>query len=174
MQRNGVEAPGFGRWSRKSKKSRPTGQATGVVVNGSGSGVGVVSNSNIKSTILKLIGPEHFDPAYVEETQAVRLNNSSCQVYIALKPGEAFDDLEISCSTRSTGGSMRSPSEPQHQQQDILLLLPAQLVGKRSVSDRFLDECELFRLGESERGGVRRIEEGSGGNDARLPRKIYS
>ncbi|MFG0333534.1 MAG: phytoene desaturase family protein, partial [Maioricimonas sp. JB049] len=52
----------------------------------------VLSNSNIKSTILNLVGPEHFDPEFVEETRAVRLNNSSCQVYIALKPGVGFDN----------------------------------------------------------------------------------
>lgn len=52
----------------------------------------VLSNSNIKSTILKLVGPDHFDPDFVEETKAVRLNNSSCQVYIGLKPGEGFDN----------------------------------------------------------------------------------
>ncbi|WP_459556923.1 phytoene desaturase family protein [Lacunimicrobium album] len=51
----------------------------------------VLSNSNLKNTILKLVGEEHFDPAYVAETNAVRLNNSSCQVYIALKEGEKFD-----------------------------------------------------------------------------------
>lgn len=52
----------------------------------------VLSNSNIKSTILQLVGEEHFDPAYIEDTRAVRLNNSSCQVYIGLKPGVGFDD----------------------------------------------------------------------------------
>lgn len=52
----------------------------------------VLSNANIKSTILKLVGEEHFDPDYLEEARAVRLNNSSCQVYIALKPGIGFDD----------------------------------------------------------------------------------
>ncbi|SFH70020.1 phytoene desaturase family protein [Planctomicrobium piriforme] len=52
----------------------------------------VLSNSNIKSTIFNLVGAEHFDPAYVEEASAVRLNNSSCQVYIGLKPGEGFEN----------------------------------------------------------------------------------
>ncbi len=52
----------------------------------------ILSNANLKSTILKLVGEEHFDKEYVEETKAVRLNNSSCQVYIGLKPGEGFDN----------------------------------------------------------------------------------
>jgi all-trans-retinol 13,14-reductase len=52
----------------------------------------VFSNANIKSTILRLVGEDHFDPEYVEEAKAVRLNNSSCQVYIALKPGIGFSE----------------------------------------------------------------------------------
>jgi phytoene dehydrogenase-like protein len=51
----------------------------------------VVSNSNIRSTIFSLVGESQFDPTYVEAARAVRLNNSSCQVYMALKPGEGFD-----------------------------------------------------------------------------------
>lgn len=70
----------------------PERQVTGVWVNGRRIGCNaVLSNSNIKGTVLQLVGPEHFDPNFVEETRAVRLNNSSCQVYIALKPGEGFD-----------------------------------------------------------------------------------
>ncbi|MGQ0634341.1 MAG: phytoene desaturase family protein [Planctomycetaceae bacterium] len=68
-------------------------RVTGVKVNGRRIGCrALVSNANLKSTILKLVGPEHFDAPYVEETRAVRLNNSSCQVYIAWKPGQAFED----------------------------------------------------------------------------------
>lgn len=52
----------------------------------------VLSNANIKATLLQLVGEEHLDPAYVEEARAVRLNNSSCQVYLGLKPGEGFPD----------------------------------------------------------------------------------
>ena len=70
----------------------PDRQVTGVVVNGRHIRCGaVVSNANIKQTILKLVGEEHFDQPFVEEAKAVRLNTSSCQVYIALKQGESFD-----------------------------------------------------------------------------------
>jgi phytoene dehydrogenase-like protein len=54
----------------------------------------VVSNSNLKATVLAMVGEEHFDRDFVEQTHAVRLNNSSCQVYMALKAGE---DLDESC-----------------------------------------------------------------------------
>jgi all-trans-retinol 13,14-reductase len=67
-------------------------RATGVIVNGRRIGArSIVSNANLKSTVLKLVGPEHLDPSFVEETRAVRLNNSSCQVYMALKPGVGFE-----------------------------------------------------------------------------------
>src|SRR5579872_516508 len=69
-------------------------RVTAVVVNGRRIGCrALVSNANLKATILQLVGPERLDPAYVEEARAVRLNNSSCQVYIALKPGSHFDDV---------------------------------------------------------------------------------
>lgn len=71
----------------------PDRRVEGVVVNGRLIRAGaVLSNSNIKATVLNLVGSDHLDPEYVEQAQAVRLNNSSCQVYIALKPGVGFDD----------------------------------------------------------------------------------
>src|SRR5690606_823900 len=54
----------------------------------------VVSNSNLKSTIFNLVGERNFDPDFVEEARAVRLNNSSCQVYMALKPGAEIDESQ--------------------------------------------------------------------------------
>ncbi|HMP79179.1 MAG TPA: NAD(P)/FAD-dependent oxidoreductase [Pirellulaceae bacterium] len=62
----------------------------------------VVSNANLLGTIFGMVGQQHFDQGFVEQAQAVRLNNSSTQVYMALKPGEAIDpatgDL-LFCST---------------------------------------------------------------------------
>ena len=75
----------------------------GVVVNGREIKCrAVVSNSNLRSTILDMVGPEHFDPQFLSDAQAVRLNNSSTQVYMAFKPGvtipESTGDL-LFCST---------------------------------------------------------------------------
>ncbi len=47
----------------------------------------VLSNGNIKSTILNLVGEEQFPADYVEKARAIRLNSSSCQVYMGLKEG---------------------------------------------------------------------------------------
>jgi len=70
----------------------PDRRVAGVVVNGKRIGCSaIVSNANLKQTIFNLVGREHLDPDYAAEAEAVRLNTSSCQVYIALKPGESFD-----------------------------------------------------------------------------------
>ncbi len=79
------------------------GGVQGVLVNGREIKCkAVVSNSNLRSTILDMVGVEHFDPQFVADSKAVRLNNSSTQVYMALKPGvtipESTGDL-LFCST---------------------------------------------------------------------------
>jgi phytoene dehydrogenase-like protein len=68
-------------------------RVTGVTVNGRTiKARTVISNANIRQTVLDLVGGEKLDPKFVEETRAVRLNNSSTQVYIALKPGVQLDE----------------------------------------------------------------------------------
>lgn len=52
----------------------------------------VISNANLNATIFRLLGEETLDKQFVEEARAVRLNNSSTQVYMALKPGETVDE----------------------------------------------------------------------------------
>lgn len=90
MERNGVDVRI--RTQVEKIEVTPDRRVTGVVVNGRRICCkAIMSNSNIKGTILNLVGEEHFDPEYVEETKAVRLNNSSTQVYIALKPGDELD-----------------------------------------------------------------------------------
>jgi phytoene dehydrogenase-like protein len=77
----------------------------GVTVNGRFVGArAVVSNANLKSTIFLLVGPEHFDERFIADAQAVRLNNSSCQVYMALRPGAMIDE--------TTGDLLFSSSAP--------------------------------------------------------------
>lgn len=67
------------------------GRAAGVVVGGKTvSARSVLSNGNIRSTILNLVGEEHFPVDFVALTKAVRLNSSSCQVYMGLKEGESI------------------------------------------------------------------------------------
>lgn len=77
----------------------------GVLVNGKLIRCGtVVSNSNLNATIFNMVGQEHFDPQFVDQARAVRLNNSSTQVYMALKEGEEIDE--------STGDLLFSSTAP--------------------------------------------------------------
>ena len=64
----------------------------------------VVSNANLNATIFNLVGEEYFDRGFVDEARAVRLNNSSTQVYMALKPDERIDE--------STGDLLFSSTAP--------------------------------------------------------------
>ncbi|MEC8338645.1 MAG: phytoene dehydrogenase, partial [Planctomycetota bacterium] len=72
----------------------------------------VVSNANIKNTILNLVGRDNFNSEFVEETEKIRLNNSSTQVYMALKPDEQIDE--------ETGDLLFSSTAPAFQT-DLLL-----------------------------------------------------
>jgi phytoene dehydrogenase-like protein len=64
----------------------------------------VMSNANLKQTIFELIGEEYFDRKFVDDARAVRLNNSSTQVYMALKPDDRIDE--------STGDLLFSSTAP--------------------------------------------------------------
>ena len=68
----------------------------------------VVSNANLRTTILKMIGPEKLDRDYVDQAEAVRLNNSSTQVYMALKPGEEIDESSGDLFFTSTAEEFRT------------------------------------------------------------------
>ena len=68
----------------------------------------VVSNANLRTTVLKMIGPEKLDRDYVDQTEAVRLNNSSTQVYMALKPGEEIDESSGDLFFTSTAEEFRT------------------------------------------------------------------
>jgi phytoene dehydrogenase-like protein len=64
----------------------------------------VVSNANLSATIFNLVGEEYFDRGFLDDARAVRLNNSSTQVYMALKPDERIDE--------STGDLLFSSTAP--------------------------------------------------------------
>ncbi|WP_438483300.1 phytoene desaturase family protein [Oleiharenicola lentus] len=67
---------------------------TGVMANGRTIRCdAVLSNSNIKNTVLRLAGADNFTPEFVEQTKAVRVNSSSCQVYLGIKKGETLPHI---------------------------------------------------------------------------------
>ena len=64
----------------------------------------VLSNANLKTTVEKLLDPDLVDPDLVAASRAVRLNNSSCQVFLGVRKGEEIPfvgDL-VFTSTRPT------------------------------------------------------------------------
>jgi all-trans-retinol 13,14-reductase len=53
----------------------------------------VVSNANIKNTVLNLVGVENLPKNFAEDAARVRVNWSSCQVYMGLRKGETMPDV---------------------------------------------------------------------------------
>lgn len=53
----------------------------------------VLSNANLKTTIEKLVGYDHLSDDFADQARAVRLNNSSCQVYMGLRRGEQIEHI---------------------------------------------------------------------------------
>ncbi len=68
----------------------------------------VISNSNVKSTVLDLVGEAHFSSQFVEDARHVRLNNSSTQVYMALKQDERLDESTGDLLFSSTAHEFRT------------------------------------------------------------------
>ncbi len=53
----------------------------------------VLSNANIHNTIFRLAGAENFPADFVEQAKAVRINTSSCQVYLGIRKGETIPNI---------------------------------------------------------------------------------
>jgi phytoene dehydrogenase-like protein len=64
----------------------------GVIANGKTiRSKAVISNGNLLSTIHKLVGDQNLSESFLAQANKVRLNNSTCQVYIGIKKGERID-----------------------------------------------------------------------------------
>ncbi|MDD0852336.1 NAD(P)/FAD-dependent oxidoreductase [Halobacteriovorax sp. GB3] len=53
----------------------------------------VVSNANLYNTIFKMAGESNFSSEYIKDMKKVRLNTSSCQVFMGIKEGESIPDI---------------------------------------------------------------------------------
>jgi phytoene dehydrogenase-like protein len=85
------------------------GRVVGVKVNGRTIKTrSVVSNSNLRSTIFDLVGEEYFSQRFIDDARAVRLNNSSTQVYMAMKPGEMIEESQGDLLFSSTAPLFRT------------------------------------------------------------------
>jgi phytoene dehydrogenase-like protein len=90
------------------------GRVEGVTINGRRIKTrAIVSNANLLGTIFNLVGEEHWNADFLEQARAVRLNNSSAQVYMALKPDMPIDE--------SQGGDLLFSSVAPEFRTDLLL-----------------------------------------------------
>jgi phytoene dehydrogenase-like protein len=53
----------------------------------------VLSNANIRSTIMNMAGEENFSEEFIKKTKEIRMNSSSCQVYMGIRPGETIPNI---------------------------------------------------------------------------------
>lgn len=70
------------------------GRVRGVVVNGTFLPArAVIANAGVTNTVEELVGQEAFSPDFRQRFAAVRVNNSSCQVYFGIRRGERIADI---------------------------------------------------------------------------------
>jgi phytoene dehydrogenase-like protein len=69
--------------------------ACGIVANGGRvvRAKAVLSNASIKNTVFRLAGAENLPAEYAAAAQAVRINSSSCQVYLGIRKGETIPHI---------------------------------------------------------------------------------
>ena len=90
-EKNGVT---FCTGAKVDKVIIENGQVCGVLAAGrSIAARTVVSNSGLLNTINDLAGREAFPAEFLQECDTVKVNNSSCQVYMGIREGEEIDDI---------------------------------------------------------------------------------
>jgi len=94
LRKNGVELRrqcNVDKIITQDRKGKPC--VTGVKVNGRQISCGaVLSNANLKNTIEKMLGTSKLPKKFAQKSKDVRLNSTSCQVYIGLKKGETLPE----------------------------------------------------------------------------------
>lgn len=53
----------------------------------------VLSNANLINTISHMAGEQYFSPEFIKKLKKVRVNTSSCQVFMGLKEGESIPEM---------------------------------------------------------------------------------
>ncbi len=100
LEKNGVTICTGARVDRIETRN---GRTVGVNANGRNIGAAaVVSNSGITNTIYNLVGTEHFTDEFLEQADRIRVNNSSCQVYLGIRPDAEIEMIgDLIFSSRS-------------------------------------------------------------------------
>ncbi len=80
--------------ARVEKITVENGRAGGVIVNGHEiRAKSVLSNGNLKVTVLDLIGRENIPSDFADLAENMRLSTSSAQVYMGIREGETIPDI---------------------------------------------------------------------------------
>lgn len=92
LHRNGAETRKFCKVERILFEGEgEQRRACGVLVNRKEIKAGVViSNANLKNTVLELVEESEVPKEFLDEVKSVRLNSSTCQVYMGIKEGESI------------------------------------------------------------------------------------
>jgi phytoene dehydrogenase-like protein len=96
LKRNGVEVRKKVMVDRILVEEREGRKVACGIIAGNGRVIrarAVLSNANIKNTIFRLAGEQNFPADYVEAARAVRINASSCQVYLGIRKGETIPHI---------------------------------------------------------------------------------
>ncbi len=96
LRRNGVEIRKKVLVDRILLKERDGRKVAAGVVAKSGRVVrakAVLSNANIMNTVFRLAGEENVPADYAAAARAVRINSSSCQVYLGIRKGETIPHI---------------------------------------------------------------------------------
>jgi phytoene dehydrogenase-like protein len=76
------------------KITTENGNISGVIANGETiKAKAVVSNANLKTTVLEMLNGNSISPEFRKKTEEVKVNNSSCQVYMGIKEGEKIENI---------------------------------------------------------------------------------
>ena len=96
LKRNGVEVRKKVLVEKVLVEERAGQKAACGVVAGNGRVIrakAVLSNANIMNTVFRLGGEENFPADYLSAARAVRINSSSCQVYLGIRKGESIPHI---------------------------------------------------------------------------------
>lgn len=93
----------------------------------------VLANASLKNTLFRLVGEENLPADYAAAARAVRLNQSSCQVYLGIRKGEAIPHIgELVFSSQSPHFSSRELTDFHTTSRTFSMYYP----GIRPGSDR--------------------------------------
>ena len=121
----------------------------------------VLSNANIKNTVFRLAGAENFPPDYAAAAQAVRINSSSCQVYLGIRKGESIPHIgDLVFTSASPTFSSEELTDLRTTSRTFSVYYPDTRPGLGPVHGRGLHQRALLGL-EPPSGGRVRGREGA-------------